>query len=207
MSTGRVDLFGIRFHPSGAFPFLRIPLVELTDQVEALDSIVGREAHEMSDAIAAANCFEDRVREFERFCLRSLSSSSTEDDIPRRLSLAITTRRGQVSVSELCRFSGLGERTLERIFQRNVGLPPKTFARIVRFQNVVRSIEAADSSGLLDTALAFGYYDQSHMIRDFREFSGKSPLAYFEEMHRISEFFTNASDVSDSYNTLETPPS
>ena len=69
------------------------------------------------------------------------------------------------------------------------------FARIIRFTGVVRSIEATDSFGLLDTALSFGYYDQSHMIHDFNEFAGTSPLQYFEATHRLSEFFTGSGEA------------
>lgn len=205
MPTGRVDLFGVRFHPSGAFPILRIPLSEVSDKVVALDSLIGPDATEVGEMIAAADGLEDRKRVFESFCLRSLNAFSAEVDLPGRLSRSIIERRGQISISELCAYSGLGERTLERNFQRFIGLPPKTFARIVRFQNVVRRIEAVQSTSLLDTALDFGYYDQSHMIREFREFAGKSPLAYFEETHRLSELFTTSGPVSDSYNTAQIP--
>ena len=203
MSTGRVDLFGVRFNPAGAFPVLQIPLSELRDRVEALDLLIGSEAAEIWEMMAEADGFEDRMRIFESFCLRSLGGLSTDDDLPRRLSDIITERRGQISVSELCSMSGLAERTLERTFKRFVGLPPKTFACIVRFQNLVRRIERSESATLLDTALDFGYYDQSHMIREFREFAGNSPLAYFEETHRISELFTTSRSMSDSYNTFE----
>jgi AraC-like DNA-binding protein len=205
MPTGRVELFGVRFHPSGAFPLLRTRMHELTDRVEALDSLIGHDGSEILERIAAADSFRDRVLEFERFLLRSLAGSVWSDDLPGRLSRIIIERRGQISVSGLCASTGLGERRLERTFQRFVGLSPKTFARIVRFQNVVRRIEQAESTNLLDTALDLGYYDQSHMVREFREFAGKSPLAYFEETHRISELFTTSAPVSDSYNTAETP--
>jgi AraC-like DNA-binding protein len=197
---GRVDLFGVRFQPSGAYPFLRTPLSEITDRIESLDSLIGRDADETIERIAAAAGFEDRICVFEGFFLGSLNASETSDDTACRLSRAVLERRGQISVSELCSYSGLGERTLERTFQRFVGLPPKTFARIIRFQHLVRRIETADSNRLLETALDFGYYDQSHMIREFREFACKSPLAYFEETHRISELFTS-DHMSDSYNT------
>ncbi len=200
MSTGRVDLFGVRFHPAGAFPFLRMPLSEITDRVEALDSIIGRDAKLIEQKIANANSFEDRVCAFEGQCLESLNRLPVEDDRAQRLSLEISRRKGQISISGLCDFSGIGERKLERIFKRYIGLSPKTFARVVRFQNVVRRIEAASSMSMLDTALDLGYFDQSHMIREFREFAGKSPSAYFDETHRLSELFTS-DHLSDSYNT------
>jgi AraC-like DNA-binding protein len=200
MSTGRVELFGVRFHPGGAYPLLRMPMRVLSDRVEPLDSVIGADADEISETIEAANDFEGRVRAFERFCFERMNGSGTGNDLAARLVQSVIAHRGPFSVSELSVSSGLGERTLERIFQRFVGLSPKTFARIVRFQHVVRRIEAAESESLLDTALDLGYYDQSHMIREFREFAGKSPLAYFEETHRISELFTS-DHLSDLYNT------
>ena len=199
--TGRISLFGVRFHPSGAFPLLRTPMYELADRVEPLDFLIGPDASEIVERIAAANSFRARMRIFERFLVRSLDGFERNDDLPGRLAKTIVERHGQISVSELGASFGLGERRLERTFQRFIGLSPKIFARIVRFQNVVRRIERAESTSLLDTALDFGYYDQSHMIREFREFSGKNPLAYFEETHRISELFTTSRPVSDSYNT------
>jgi transcriptional regulator GlxA family with amidase domain len=98
---------------------------------------------------------------------------------------------GRITVRELVDRSGIGERRIERIFDKHVGVSPKMLSRIVRFSSVVRSIEAARSFGLLDTALSFGYYDQSHMIHEFNEFAGTCPLPYFEATHRLSELFTS----------------
>jgi AraC-like DNA-binding protein len=207
MSTGHVDLFGVRFHPSGAFSVLGMPLRELTDRIEALDSVIGREARQLEEMIFSARDFHDRIHLFETFCVESVNGLSAGDGLAGRLVQTIVDHRGRISVSDLRSISGFGERKLERTFQRFVGLSPKTFARIVRFQSVVRRIETVESADLLDTALDFGYYDQSHMIREFREFSGKSPVAYFEEKHRISELFTTSVPASDSYNTLEGPQS
>ncbi|MCJ1888541.1 hypothetical protein LNN38_27120, partial [Pseudomonas sp. LA21] len=64
--------------------------------------------------------------------------------------------------------------------------------RIQRFQSFVREIEAAELPNILDSALAAGYYDQPHLIREFRDFAGSSPLEYFKQTHRISELFTTA---------------
>ena len=96
-----------------------------------------------------------------------------------------------MSVKDLVVRSGIGERRIERMFDKYVGVSPKMFSRIVRFRGVVRSIETAESFGLLDTALSFGYFDQSHMIHEFNEFAGTSPIAYFEQTHRLSELFTS----------------
>jgi transcriptional regulator GlxA family with amidase domain len=125
-----------------------------------------------------------------------LGSFGCETSIVDGLVEMLSDCGGRMSVRELVERSGVGERRMERIFARYVGVSPKVFARIARFSGVVRSIETADSFGLLDTALSFGYYDQSHMIHEFNEFAGTSPLQYFEATHGLSELFTGSQDAN-----------
>lgn len=190
--TGMVELFGVRFHPHAAAIFLGLPMVELTDEVVSLDSVIGSRADELEDMIAGANTFEARTAVFEAALARAAAKKNGEHHLAARLSESVIARRGCKSISDLRDSFSLTERRLERIFDRSIGLSPKMFTRIVRFQNVVRHVEMAESPDLLDAALSFGYYDQSHMIREFREFAGKSPVAYFEDTHRISELFTTS---------------
>lgn len=160
----------------------------LTDHVLPLADVFGL-SDELETRIAAAAAFEDRVAVVETF----LGSRRSNGDvsIAARLADAIADSGGRMSVKELVARTGVGERRMERMFDKYVGVSPKVFSRIVRFRGVVRSIEAADSFGLLDTALSFGYYDQSHMIHEFNEFAGTSPLGYFDQTHRLSELFTS----------------
>jgi transcriptional regulator GlxA family with amidase domain len=161
----------------------------LTDHVVPLESVVGGYSGELESRIAAAETFEERVATIEAaFPTRPLSDDTT---IVAGMTKLIADTGGRMSVRELVDGSGIGERRMERVFDKYVGVSPKVFSRIVRFRGVVRSIETADSFGLLDTALSFGYFDQSHMIHEFNEFAGTSPLAYFEETHRLSELFTS----------------
>ena len=187
--TGRVSLFGVRFCPHGAIGLLGVGMSSLTDHVVPLENVVGGLSSELEARIAEAATFEERIAIIEA----ALSTRRANGDlsIATGLTEMIGESGGQMSVRELVDCSGMGERRIERIFDKYVGLSPKVFSRIVRFRGVVRSIEAADSFGLLDTALSFGYYDQSHMIHEFGEFAGTSPLAYFEETHRLSELFTS----------------
>jgi len=187
--TGRVSLFGVRFRPHAAAGFLGVAMSSLTDHIVPLESVVGVFSGELESRIAEAETFEDRVIVVEA----ALESRRSKGDagIAAGLTKLIADSGGRFSVRELVDRSGIGERRMERMFDKYVGVSPKVFSRIVRFRGVVRSIDTADSFGLLDTALSFGYYDQSHMIHEFNEFAGTSPLAYFEETHRLSELFTS----------------
>ncbi|MGQ0540550.1 MAG: AraC family transcriptional regulator [Blastocatellia bacterium] len=190
--TGRISLFGVRFHPSGAWPFLRSPMNELTDRIESYDSLPGLPARLTEEKISEANTFEERVSLFEAEFHESLSSIGDIDPIAESSAAMIVKCGGKIPVRQLLDVFCISERRLERKFERSVGMSPKMFSRIVRFQNVVRYVEQSAEAAMIDAALSFGYYDQSHMIREFNEFSGKSPLSYFEETHRISQLFTSS---------------
>lgn len=190
--TGRVELFGVRFYPHAGTVFHGLPMAELTDEIVSLDTVIGRHADELYELIAEAGTFEACVAAFETALMSAAAKMNGDHNLAGRLSECVIANSGRISVSHLRDSFGLTERRLERIFDRTIGLSPKMFTRIVRFQNVVRNVEMAESPDLLDAALSFGYYDQSHMIREFREFAGKSPLSYFEETHRISELFTTS---------------
>ena len=104
----------------------------------------------------------------------------------------IARNMGLAAIDRITGTLGVNERTLERRFQQKFGLSPKRFSRIIRFQNFLNAARISDSRGILDTALSFGYYDQAHLIREFREFSGKTPFAFFGSEHKLSEVFINA---------------
>jgi AraC-like DNA-binding protein len=187
--TGRVNLFGIRFLPHAGAGLLGIGMSSLTDQVVSLESVVGGFSGELESQIVEAATFEERVSVVET----ALGTRRYNGDLSMVAGLTqmISDSGGCMSVQELVQRTGIGERRMERMFDNYVGVSPKMFSRIVRFRGVVRSIDAADSFGMLDAALSFGYYDQAHMIHEFNEFAGTSPLGYFEQTHRLSEFFTS----------------
>lgn len=186
--TGRVSLFGVRFRSYGAVGFLGVAMSSLTDQIVPLETVIGDLSREIESRIEEVETFEERIAIVESAL--SIRRANGELSVAAGLTELISDSGGRMSVRELVDRSGVGERRIERMFDKYVGVSPKVFSRIVRFQGVVRSIEAANSFGLLDTALSFGYYDQSHMIHEFGEFAGTSPMAYFEGTHRLSELFT-----------------
>ena len=80
---------------------------------------------------------------------------------------------------------------LERLFYTEVGLSPKTFIRITRFQEVFKKIRQQGVKDLTGLAYEYGYYDQSHFIRDFQAFSGVNPRKFFSEKNFIAEMITS----------------
>jgi AraC-like DNA-binding protein len=158
--AGRVDVFGVRFRLGGLSAFVRDPARELRDMILPLNEIVRAPLPE-------------EVGSF----LRSRRSS------PRALRLAraainVIRRTPSIRSRRLASILGTTERTLERAFGQCIGMTPKQFARLTRFH-------AALGDPLLDA----GYYDQSHLIHEFREFSGTTPAAFVRERNALNDAF------------------
>jgi AraC-like DNA-binding protein len=164
---GAVDLVGIRFRPGGLFPFLRAPMRELTGTWADLRD-VDRSLR-----------LEDGIEEALLARLRPLNGAVA--------AAVAAIERGEQRIDRVAGEAGVNPRRLERMFLREVGLPPKALARIARFQGVLRG-----SGDWAAVAQRCGYYDQAHLIRDFREFAGESPTAYFARRHPMSDAFTGA---------------
>lgn len=190
--SGNVRLFGIRFRPTGAFPFFRFGMNDLADRIEPLDSVWGGEVASIEDRLSAAVSFEGQVAVAEAALAERFVEKNRVDPWLRNAVNLISTESGIKPVGVIAKEIGISERGLERRFRQSVGLTPKMFSRIVRFQRVLKSLETAAEPDIIDTALSFGYYDQSHLINDFRQFSGTTPTAFLERSHRMTEIFVSA---------------
>jgi len=177
--TGPAHIVGVRFHPQGASEMLGMPLAEFTDATVTLDDFspalhstlqrLGEAKHENPLAVMAELLAE--------FC-------PVEND--RRITSAVSefeSSAGMAEVSDVAERVGMSSRQLQRRFRDAVGISPKLFSRMQRFQRVFRAMEPGltEKSPMdwVDVAVDCGYYDQAHLIRDFREFTGTTPVSVF----------------------------
>lgn len=190
--SGNVRLFGIRFRPSGAYPFFRFDLIDLFNRIEPLDSVLGGSIREVEERLASVDSFAEQVAVAESMLAGLLAAKATIDPRLQAAVNALSDVAGRRRIGEVARDIGISERGLERAFKRHVGLSPKVFSRTIRFQSVLRTLESIMEPNILDTALSFGYYDQSHLITDFRQFCGTSPVAFLERSHLMTKLFRTA---------------
>jgi methylphosphotriester-DNA--protein-cysteine methyltransferase len=196
---GRVGTMGIRFRPAGLRAFLRTPLHELTDRTTPIDALWGRAASTFEEAVAEAKGAAARVRLAEAFLLGCVANGPARDAAVEAAVGRILRERGQVRLAALGAAAGLSERQLERRFRTAVGLGPKGLSRLVRFQEVLRRLGGGEGAPLVEVALDCGYFDQSHLVHDFRELAGAAPTQYlgaesdlarrFADPSRLDRFF------------------
>jgi AraC-like DNA-binding protein len=173
-SGGDTGLVAARFHPWGAYPFLGLPISELTGQFVPLEAIWGKFARELENALAECGPAH-AVPTLEAFLFSRLRDFEQKLDGVVAVVRRIIAQRGCVRVSEVLRGQSLGLRQLERRFNEVVGLPPKRLARIVRFQSALESIYSNPRRELTDVAYEHGYSDQAHFIHECKVLSGKAP--------------------------------
>ena len=173
----RTPYFGVRFRPGKASLFIREKIANLTDTQLDVSDFLGLGAEEMLEA----GSFVERRTRLESALTRTLSNSPNQ--APHTLGLAISvidSRHGNVRVHELAALCNLSERQLERLFLERVGIMPKLYMRIRRFRSVLNLLEdpvSPERPRLADVAASYGYADQSHMVRDFHDFSHSLSLA------------------------------
>ena len=187
--SGETDMFGVRLRSESAFSLLGISMVEIRDQIVDLHDVIGAVENELFEMLAAANGFNERIAVFEKYLL-SVNARQVSAELSNCVSILRSTN-GAKQIALCAADLRWSERRLERAFNEQIGLSPKLFARIIRFQSLLASADK-DNSVLLDHVFAAGYYDQSHMIRDFRTFAGVTPMEYFGSDLMLSGLFVDA---------------
>ena len=177
-ATGRAGVLGVRFHPAGARAFLGFALAEATDRRIALQTLWPAETRTLTAAMARADAAGRRELAARFVAARIAANGIGLDEPVGRCATAIEARNGRCNVEEVLAASGLGRRQLERRFLDAVGLSPKRFASVLRLRSVFDVLQADPRADWTEAALAAGYFDQSHLIRDFRRYVGCTPAQF-----------------------------
>jgi AraC-like DNA-binding protein len=176
--AGYVHLIGIRLRPGGAWPFLGVPLREFSGQVLELETILGTEVSELRDRLGEAPSDDARLDMVEGWLRQRMRSRTPPTRAVSYALGVIQLSADAVRIGRMADEIGISHKHLLREFERCVGLTPKVFARICAFQRVIRSVGQRPGVNWADAAAKCGYYDQAHLIREFRAFSGLTPANY-----------------------------
>ncbi len=177
LQQGEVRIVGVRFQLGGLAPFTRGRLDVWSGQTPAPHLVLGPETDELESALGTATEPEAIAGMLDEFFLARIRVDRNEETFMRTLD-ALVAGKGRTPVSELAEVAASSPRQVERLFARGLGFPPKTVARVLRFQHSLRALMEDPGVPLAEVASDAGYYDQAHFIRDFRAFTGGVPRGY-----------------------------
>lgn len=188
----RVRTLGLRFRPGAPRAFFDLAMPSATDREVPLSALVGAtSAGALIRGLRGARTNPRRFAAAERWLAARLDSR------PRgRLRAApaiglMMAARGRAPVETVARSLGWSRRRVERAFRRDLGIRPKLFARILRLNAVLATLDEADRARAVDLALDAGYFDQAHLLRDFRDLAGRTPRAGRDGDGEMARHFTH----------------
>ena len=176
--SDRSEMVGAYFRPARAAPFFRVAIADLTDRAVAINDLWGA----VGSRLASDLCELDetaRIDRLESLLLSELRRRPEEAhalDI-NRLAASVLRQHGRVTVAAMARAAGVSRQHLSRSFRERIGVGPKVFSRLARFQSGLVYAGAGRRMDWAQAAARLGYADQSHMIAEFRQFSGLTPHA------------------------------
>ena len=189
--AGNLSVFSVDFQPQGIMQFFKFPLHEICNQNVPLKYISGQAGRDLEEKMGEAATFPHRVNIVETYLLNLLKSNSADFEF-RRINHVIEMIKqtyGNIHINQMASGACLSRRQFERVFAEYVGISPKQYQKIIRFQYALFQKQQNNNLNMTELTYGSGYFDQSHFINDFKSMCGLTPKQYFMENEACSDFF------------------
>ena len=180
-----MDLFGVKLNPYGLWALTHIPAKEFSREIVPLHSLIPSFC-ELENKIYDAHGDAAKILIIEQFLKEKLLYYSEENMQLQTSTQLILNSRGKIPISVLAHEVNMPYKTLERAYDRFIGLSPKAYSRIIRFKKALRAIKRTPDH-YQSLYLDYGYYDQNHFIKEFKHFMGGTPSEYFNRQFHVED--------------------
>jgi AraC-like DNA-binding protein len=180
-SVGWRHVLGASLRPEGVQPLLGVPAAVIGESVAFLHDIIGADAGTLEERVLGGAA-ADALRTLAQCLVERRRSAPPPDETAHRAVELVHAARGTKRIDSLVSDLNVSSRRLERNFLAHVGMSPKLFSRLVRFDRTVRDLATRGNVPWSQFALAHGYTDQAHFINEFREFAGITPAEFEREL-------------------------
>lgn len=180
-SGNEAEMMVVTFKAGGAFSFIQKGVDNYINKVVPASSIFGRGISEMREEIKTINSPEEKIGRIEYWLQDRLNDSSFSGEVIDHFINEIQNASGVLNFKQIASESGYSQKQFIHLFKKHVGLSPKQFHRIVRFNEIIKRVHLKEKVDWIGVATDCGYYDQSHFIKDFQAFSGLNPKKYIED--------------------------
>jgi len=177
-----VKVIIVQFKPAGFWSLFGRDMEELTNCLPNFSLLTGStEGNLFTEQLLEAKTFSGQVTVLDNFFLRKLMLQKSENEQIREACRQLIISNGTINMKDLAYITNMSLKTMERRFTERVGVPPKMYARIKRFQYALKLMNNINKPALKEIVYDCGYYDLAHINKEFRLFHGQSPSAYFSK--------------------------
>lgn len=170
----------IIFQPGGLHRFLNIPMTEIFDNGYGAREVIGREIEELLDKSHDSTSLNELNNTVQSYFLRKLSR--IKERLPIDFALQELLKNHNINMDKIAGMACMSVRNFERKCQERLGMPAKMYARIARFHKAYKMLESRPIISWTDLTYELGYYDQTHFIKDFKEFAKLTPTLQHKEL-------------------------
>lgn len=175
---GKSHVFGIRFAPGMFRYYLGGAVSEIMDGTRPVRKVFGNAVDQLEAVLVSSAPQEEMVAAANGFFQRRIPPFDDKAELAKRLVRQIFEQRDLRTVDDLVHRAGMGKRTLQRLFSEYVGVSPKWVIRRYRLSEAVERFRSGECPNFAQVALELGYFDQAHLINDFKSIIGYSPVEF-----------------------------
>lgn len=186
---GALHLLGARFKHGTVSSLLPYPLKELEQRIVPLASVWPETHRSLSGPMAGKLSLAELIRHLESALGALLTQARKPDPMIRKAVKLIAQHNGDLEVSAMAEQLGVSRQTVKHKFDQHVGVSPKLYGKLRRFQAVLRRLAASTKADWTKLAQESGYYDQAHLIREFNHFTGFSPQKFLKNLERGDDLY------------------
>jgi AraC-like DNA-binding protein len=179
----------IELTSQGARRFTHFAMQEVTNLIFPFDTLFEKEGNRLQEQIGNAGTVLKKIDLLQAFLIKKMAAPTSSESVVDYAVGLIEQQEGRISIRELERRTGYSARYLNLLFQEHVGLSPKTLASVNRFQHFYHLWAKNPAPDFFKKDLYDFYYDQSHMIREFKRFTGFTPVVYAETENEFGRIF------------------
>ncbi len=181
---GQLELVGIRFSPKGTVALLGLPMAELPEYPIPLTDIFKKEAQELEESLFEKQDLISKIKLIEHWLACRLKRVDLKHQWEWDWLDKLMSTSGTVSLQDLLQRSDSNYKRIQRFFRDQLGIPPKYFARILRLEAIHQDLRMNGNASIdwMSVVVKYGFYDQSHLVREFRQMTGHSPEQFIADL-------------------------
>ncbi|WP_447767656.1 AraC family transcriptional regulator [Sphingobacterium faecium] len=186
-SAGKLEMLIVVLQPHALYALLNLSAAELNNTIIPLNMIFGQEGKEIEDEVLSAPNLAQAITAIEQMLISRVNRFQQADRLIDRAINLIYHANGMIAVSDITKELPVTERQLERKFKEQIGIGPKKFMDVIKFQHFLKSMQKFPLDVKLSQVIyACGYYDQAHLNNCFKRHVGVTPMQYRNNTHLLA---------------------